>query len=66
MYPGSDDTARTHPKEVDKEMVAQWLQSVTGNKDNPRVARSILPFDATRAPGEVRLAYPSSFPFYLC
>ena len=36
MYSGTDDTARTHPEEVDKEMVAQWLRSVTGNKDNPR------------------------------
>ena len=66
MYSGSDDTARTHPEEVDEEMVAQWLRSVTGNKDNPRGAKRILPFDATHAPREVRLAYPTDFSFYLC
>ena len=36
MYSGTDDTARTHPEEVIEEMVAQWLRSVTSNKDNPR------------------------------
>ena len=66
MYSGSDDTARTHPEEVAEDTVAQWLWSVTGNKDNPRGARRILLFDANCAPGEVRLAYSSAFYFYLC
>ena len=36
MYSGTDDTARVHPEEVSDEMVALWLRSITGNKDNPR------------------------------
>ena len=54
MYSGTDDTARVHPEEVDEEMVAQWLRSITGNKDNPRGSRRVLPFDADHEPEEVR------------
>ncbi|XBI10099.1 hypothetical protein VPH35_137474 [Triticum aestivum] len=53
MYSGPEDTARTHLEEVDEETVAKWLKSITGNKDNPRGSRRILPFDAQNAPGEV-------------
>ncbi|XBI07692.1 hypothetical protein VPH35_135554 [Triticum aestivum] len=35
MYSGPEDTARTNPKEVDEDTVAQWPRSITGNKDNP-------------------------------
>lgn len=43
LYSGADDTARTHPEEVKEETVAQWLRSITGNKDNPRGAKRIDP-----------------------
>jgi hypothetical protein len=36
MYSGIDDTTRIHPEEVTGEVVEQWLQGITGNKDNPR------------------------------
>ena len=35
-----------HSEEVPDEMVALWLKSITGNKDNPRGARRVDPFDA--------------------
>ncbi|XBJ09999.1 hypothetical protein VPH35_014961 [Triticum aestivum] len=53
IYSGPEDTARIHPEGVHEETVAQWLRSITGNKDNPRGARRILPFDANNAPEEV-------------
>jgi hypothetical protein len=54
LYSGTEDTTRTHPEEVREETGAQWLRSITGNKDNPRGAKQILPFDADHLPGEVR------------
>ena len=39
MYSGAGDTARVHPEEVPAKTVAQWLRSITGNKDNPRGAK---------------------------
>ena len=36
MYSGIEDSTRIHTEEVDEETVAQWLQGITGNKDNPR------------------------------
>nr|XP_020181199.1 aspartic and glutamic acid-rich protein-like [Aegilops tauschii subsp. strangulata] len=53
MYSGPEDTARTHPEEVDEDTAAQWLRSITGNKDNPRGSRRILPFDANNEPEEI-------------
>ena len=53
MYSGSNDTARVHPEEVPDEMVALWLKSITENKDNPRGARRVDPFDADNQPDKV-------------
>ena len=53
MYSGTDDTARVHPEEVTEEMVARWLQSITGNKDNPRGSRRVAPFDSKNEPDKV-------------
>ena len=62
---GSSDTAQAHPEEVDKETVAQWLRSITRNKDNPRGAKQILPFDAKNSPGEVKCNLSSALSFTL-
>ena len=50
MYLGTNDTARFHLEEVADETVAQWLQSITGNKDNPSGSRRVAPFDAENEP----------------
>nr|XP_020191627.1 protein IWS1 homolog [Aegilops tauschii subsp. strangulata] len=53
MYSGTEDTARVHPEEVTGETVAQWLRSITGNKDNPRGSWRVLPFDANNEPDKI-------------
>ena len=53
MYSGRYDSTRIHPEEVDEETVAQWLQGITGNKDNPRGSRRIPPIDNTSEPDKV-------------
>ncbi|XBJ02081.1 hypothetical protein VPH35_021556 [Triticum aestivum] len=45
LYSGLDDTTRIHPEEVTDEMLEGWLSSITGNKDNPRGARRVIPVD---------------------
>ena len=52
-YSGTDDTTQIHPEEVDKETVAQWLQGITGNKDNLSGSRRIPPLDNTNEPDKV-------------
>ncbi|XBI75207.1 hypothetical protein VPH35_068606 [Triticum aestivum] len=47
LYSGLDDTTRVHPEEVTDEMLEGWLSSITGNKDNPRGARRVVPLDNT-------------------
>ena len=65
MYPGSDDTACIHPEEVDEEMVARWLRSVTGNKDNPRGQEdSAIRRHLCSWRGQTRLS--ECFSLYLC
>ena len=64
MYSGIEDSAWIHPEEVDEETVAQWLQGITGNKDNPRGSRRVPPFDNTNEPDKVRL-FPSECLFVL-
>ncbi|XP_037485291.1 uncharacterized protein LOC119364006 [Triticum dicoccoides] len=53
MYYGANDTARVHPEEVTDKMVALWLKGITGNKDNPRGARRVDPFNANNQPDKV-------------
>ena len=53
MYSGIEDSTRIHPEDVDEKTVAQWVQGITGNKDNPRGSRRVLPFDANNQPDQV-------------
>ncbi|XBH76107.1 hypothetical protein VPH35_102803 [Triticum aestivum] len=47
LYSGLEDTTRIHPEEVTDEMLEGWLSSITGNKDNPRGARRVIPLDSS-------------------
>ena len=53
LYSGPDDTARVHPEEVSSETVALWLRSITGNQDNPRGSRRVIPFRDDNQPDKV-------------
>ena len=57
----TNDTARVHPEEVSAKTVAMWLTSITGNKDNPRGARRVVPFSDGNPPDKVRLLRPTAF-----
>ena len=59
LYSGPEDTTRVHPEEVEEEMVAQWLRSIT------RGANRILPFHSKHLLGEVWSILSSVFPFCL-
>ena len=53
MYSGLEDSTRIHPKEVNDDTLEKWLSGITGNKDNPRGARRVPPFDQSHAPEKV-------------
>ena len=53
MYSGANDTAQVHPEEVSAKTVAGWLKSITGNKDNPRGARRVVPSSDSNPPDKV-------------
>ena len=53
MYSGAEDTTQIHPEEVDEGTVAQWLQGITGNKDNPMGSRRVPPLGTTTEPDKV-------------
>ena len=53
MYSGANNTAQVHPEEVTDETVALWLKGIIRNKDNPRGARRVNPFDTNNQPGKV-------------
>src|SRR4051812_26800246 len=55
MYSGTEDTTRIHPEEVEDDMLEGWLTGITGNRDNPRGARRVPPFDQSHEPDKVRL-----------
>ena len=58
LYSGLDDTTRVHPEEVTDEMLEGWLSSITGNKDNPRGARRVIPLDNSYDMDQVCLYAP--------
>ena len=53
LYSGPDDPAQVHPEEVSSETVALWLRSITGNQDNPRGYRQVVPFSKVNPPDKV-------------
>ena len=61
MYLGIEDSTRIHPEDVDEKMVAHWVQGITGNKDNPRGSRRVLPFNANHQLDQVNSLFPSVF-----
>ncbi|KAF7095823.1 hypothetical protein CFC21_097891 [Triticum aestivum] len=50
MYSGIEDSTQIHPEDVCEDTVEQWLRGITGNKDNPRGSRRVVPFDHLRQP----------------
>ena len=54
LYSGTEDTTRFHPEEVDDDTLEKWLSGMTRNKDNPRGARRVPPFDQSHVPEKVR------------
>ena len=54
MYSGLEDSTRIHPEEVDDDTLEKWLSGMTGNKDNPRGARRVPPFDQSHVPKKVQ------------
>ena len=54
MYSGLDDSTRIHPEDVSEDTVEKWLRGITGNKDNPRGSRRVVPFDHLCQPEQVR------------
>ena len=53
MHSGANDTARVHPEDVTDETLAPWPKGITRNKDNPRGARRVNPFDTNNQPDKV-------------
>ena len=57
LYCGTEDTTRVHPEEVPSKTVALWLRSITGNQDNPRGSRRVVPFSSINPPDKVRFSF---------
>ena len=53
MYSGIEDSTRIHPEDVSEDILEKWLRGITGNKDNPRGSRSVIPFDNSHQPEQV-------------
>ena len=53
MYSGLEDSTRIHLEDVSEDTVEKWLRGTTGNKDNPRGSRRVIPFDHSRQPEQV-------------
>ena len=66
MYSGLEDTTRIHPEEVSEDILENWLRGITGNKDNPRGSRRVIPFDNSRQPGQVYFCFIKYLSDSLC
>ena len=66
MYSGIEDSTRIHPEDVSEDRVEQWLRGITGNKDNPRGSRRVVPFDHSRQPEQVRFCIVECLLVLLC
>ena len=58
LYTRPEDTTRVHPEEVPSKTVAMWLKSITGNQDNPRGSRRVIPFRDDNPPDKVCSLFP--------
>ena len=61
MYSGIEDSTRIHLEDIDEKMVVQWVQSIAGNKDNPRGSRRVLSLDSNNQLDQVYSLFPSVF-----
>ncbi|KNE87161.1 hypothetical protein PSTG_19460, partial [Puccinia striiformis f. sp. tritici PST-78] len=52
MYSGLEDSTRIHPENVSEDTLEKWLMGITGNKDNPRGSRRVIPFDNSHQPDQ--------------
>ena len=66
MYSGLEDSTRIQPEDVSEDTVEQWLRGITGNKDNPRGFRRVVPFDHSRQPEQVRFCIVECLLVLLC
>ena len=53
MYSGLENSTRIHLEDISEDMVEKWLRGITGNKDNPRGSRRVIPFDHSCHPEQV-------------
>ena len=53
MYSGLEDSTRIPPEDFSEDTVEKWLRVITGNKDNPRGSRRVVPFDHLPQPEQV-------------
>ena len=53
MYSGLEDSTRIHLEDVSEDTVEKRLRGITGNKDNSRGSRRVIPFDHSRQPEQV-------------
>ena len=52
-YFGLEDSTRIHPEDVSEDILEKWVMGITGNKDNPRGSRRVIPFDHSHQPEQV-------------
>ena len=58
LYCGTKDETRVHPEAVDDATLERWMDTITGNKDNPRGAKRVPALDHSITPDKVCPLYP--------
>ena len=66
MYSGLEDSTRIHLEDVSEDTVEQWLRGITGNKDNPRGSRRVVPFNHSRQLEQVLFCFAKYLLDSLC